>query len=915
MEGSPVNYAPSQFIYDSLGNLIEVKDSLDQSTLFEVGGDGRVTAITDRRGQEFVFDYTTAGSGLNGGNLASVTAPAGPNSAPARSTSYTYDAYDRVTEVENQAGNSVQFQFDGNDRVTRQTDARNKYADFIFEDGLLDAIDLPTNQGSSSNRRGTSFTYDNPGRVLQVVAKTGISTTQMRVRHEYDGFSNLRKLARLKDSVEVLHQFNFDKLDRMLNALDPLLRETGVAHAPFCLSRTVTTPRGVAMTYRYDSLCQLIQVESSQELVVYSYDELGRLISISQGRQGRYGEASYGTGIYGTSSAERVTLLEYDQLDRVTKITFSGDETLEYEYDAEGAVTKMTDVHGKVTRYTYYNDGRLYQVIVERPSQSDRVFTYSYDAAGRISQIDYPASTNIVVKFSGPSNEDGWDAAGNLLHLRYLLSNSHLHRFAYTYDDSGNRVTMVDTPTNTANAVTWEYGYDWLNRLISVSRNSTPMAVYTYDQSDNRLSLEWPHLSETYNFTYDDANQLVNRKLGTTTVETFDHDDDGNMIARTAGAVTTEYIWSHKNELLERKVSSVSAGKMKYDAGGIRESKNDGTQYFSSGSVSVADMRPSNVPVSYFQGHQLLGMEVDGTFYYYLTDGLTNVRLVVNSSGTVVASSKYDEFGIPETDSEYTAGTADLRPHGYVGGLGVRNDWDSSGLHYMRQRYYDPGLARWLSQDPIGFAGGLNRYAGMANNPVNVVDPSGLQPRPGLFVDLSSSRGIGDIAADNPRMTSGFLAVSAIPLVSALGMTGYSWLLLNPEAVIILGPIGLEIVHPGAAPIGLGPMGRAESALFSEAEQVAARNGIDLSGAVLRFVDCPPARTTFGYIQRATSNSLVQEGGKVVINLTRNALKSPRNLVSTLKHELKHIEDFVRTGKMPEPSVFFDLYNWATAKP
>ena len=56
VEGSPVNYAPSQFIYDSLGNLIEVKDSLDQSTLFEVGGDGRVTAITDRRGQEFVFD-------------------------------------------------------------------------------------------------------------------------------------------------------------------------------------------------------------------------------------------------------------------------------------------------------------------------------------------------------------------------------------------------------------------------------------------------------------------------------------------------------------------------------------------------------------------------------------------------------------------------------------------------------------------------------------------------------------------------------------------------------------------------------------------------------------------------------------------------------------------------------------------
>ena len=270
---------------------------------------------------------------------------------------------------------------------------------------------------------------------------------------------------------------------------------------------------------------------------------------------------------------------------------------------------------------------------------------------------------------------------------------------------------MLDTPTTTGHAVLWEYGYDWLNRLTSVSRNSTPMAAYVYDESDNRLSLEWPHLSQTYHFTYDDANQLVNRKLDTTVLETFDHDDDGNMIARSVvGGDTTTYRWGDHNQLLERKRNGTTQDRFHYDAGGIRESKKDGPQYFSSGSVSISDMRPSNVPVSYFQGHQLLGMEVDGDFSYYLTDGLSNVRLVVNSSGTVVASAVYDEFGIPETDPEYTAGSPDLRPHGFVGGLGVRNDWASSGLYYMRHRYYDPQLGRFLSQDPIGFAGSLNAY-------------------------------------------------------------------------------------------------------------------------------------------------------------------------------------------------------------
>ena len=51
-----------------------------------------------------------------------------------------------------------------------------------------------------------------------------------------------------------------------------------------------------------------------------------------------------------------------------------------------------------------------------------------------------------------------------------------------------------------------------------------------------------------------------------------------------------------------------------------------------------------------------------------------------------------------------------------------------SGLYYMRARYYDPALGRWISEDPIGIAGGLNVYAYAGNDPVNLTDPSGLDP-------------------------------------------------------------------------------------------------------------------------------------------------------------------------------------------
>ncbi|MBP6668254.1 MAG: RHS repeat-associated core domain-containing protein [Gemmatimonadales bacterium] len=50
-----------------------------------------------------------------------------------------------------------------------------------------------------------------------------------------------------------------------------------------------------------------------------------------------------------------------------------------------------------------------------------------------------------------------------------------------------------------------------------------------------------------------------------------------------------------------------------------------------------------------------------------------------------------------------------------------------SGLYYMRARYYDPALGRWISEDPIGIAGGLNVYAYAGNDPVNGRDPSGLK--------------------------------------------------------------------------------------------------------------------------------------------------------------------------------------------
>jgi len=52
---------------------------------------------------------------------------------------------------------------------------------------------------------------------------------------------------------------------------------------------------------------------------------------------------------------------------------------------------------------------------------------------------------------------------------------------------------------------------------------------------------------------------------------------------------------------------------------------------------------------------------------------------------------------------------------------------EPNGFYYMRARYYDPEVGRFISEDPIGFEGGdVNLMAYVANNPVNGIDPSGL---------------------------------------------------------------------------------------------------------------------------------------------------------------------------------------------
>ncbi len=114
-----------------------------------------------------------------------------------------------------------------------------------------------------------------------------------------------------------------------------------------------------------------------------------------------------------------------------------------------------------------------------------------------------------------------------------------------------------------------------------------------------------------------------------------------------------------------------------------------------------------------------VGMKENGNTYYYITDRLENVRYVLNESGAVVQSYLYSPFGQIHSSSGSLS-----QPYQYVGGEGYYTEEDT-GLKLLGQRWYDGGVGRFVSRDPIGEEGGLNLYAYVGNNPINWIDTNG----------------------------------------------------------------------------------------------------------------------------------------------------------------------------------------------
>ncbi|WP_434148427.1 RHS repeat-associated core domain-containing protein [Methylocaldum gracile subsp. desertum] len=142
---------------------------------------------------------------------------------------------------------------------------------------------------------------------------------------------------------------------------------------------------------------------------------------------------------------------------------------------------------------------------------------------------------------------------------------------------------------------------------------------------------------------------------------------------------------------------------------------------------------------------------------------------LTNASQQTVNTYAYDPYGRLMAQTETVQ-----QPFQYAGQVGVMAE--GQNLYYMRARYYDATVGRFISEDPIGFDGGLNLYAYVGGNPIMAVDPSGLSPTEGARLSQAQ---IVQFQKDAFDIAIGFAApISKVgTLVEAVAARATEWTL------------------------------------------------------------------------------------------------------------------------------------------
>jgi RHS repeat-associated protein len=689
--------------YDAKGNIVKLTNAVGGVQTFTYNNAGLPLTMTDELGRTTTFSYDAKG------NLQTLTDPLGVvtelerNAAGnvtgliqakgtplQRKTTSTYDTMNRRTAMTDAAGAAQRFSYDaeGNPVETQLPTGevyRNEY------DGVN-----RMSKSISPIEGATAFFYDGAGNVVRTVDALG-ATSFIRydlvrrplqitdpisgtLRFTYDMQDNLLTS---EDARGKITRYEYDLLNRQTKSTNPVQQSYTFTYDARDLLLTSVDPKGQTIRYSYDGLTRRTRVETPNDLLTYQYDAVGNLLTAQDGD---------------SKSEFAYDALNRQQIARTVDLGGQPATTITRTFDALGHRIRLEDSAGGSTQYSYNNVDYLTAI---QPSLGGVINTL-YDVGGRPTKMTMANAT--VTDYV-------YDANGRLQALTHSkASGGSIFADTFEYNTVGSITKIIE------GAIQRQYTYDPMQRLLSGGTATSPES-YTYDLVGNRTTSS---LSASH--TVNDANRLLEDAD-----YRYTYDANGNLATRTRKSdnSTTTYTFNALDQLVRIDGPGGSVTTYRYDAVGRRIEKNVGGQiarYVYNGvNIRLEYNGANQLAARYTHGDgvdEVLTMERGGVVYYYLTDHLGSVRQVVDAAGNTVNRYEYDSYGRRTVAQEQIA-----NPFSYTG-----REYDAeSGFYFYRARYYDAQSGRFISEDPLGLAGGdPNFYSYVRNNPVNLVDPSGL---------------------------------------------------------------------------------------------------------------------------------------------------------------------------------------------
>lgn len=555
---SGINDRFYQFQYSANGYLERYIDPLEQEWLLSYDDIGRLIQVTNPEDVQSNYSY----EGLN-----------------LRVTNYVGEAmqFDELFEF-NGKGNIVAYQIPGI--------LRNEYRYNRLD--LLSQAYLALNEENIALAE-YEFDYNSSGRLIRVNEPSGRTTiytypavepdnlatytirgedgTNLRLSYDYDSIGNLEEV-RLPDSEDI--NISYDALNRRVRYVDSEDNSWAYSYDSAGNLSQISDPLGSAISYVYNQYNQVSQISyPSGKVVDLEYDLAGNLdaVILPPNLNGDRQRIQY----------------ELNELGRVTSVQI-GTNFLGFVYDATGNIIRRFAPDDTITSYTYDAAGHLTNTSY---SNSDETINYSYDALGNLESVGelafaYDLFGHITrATDNGGSMDYQYDNAGNLITRTTSGVLSEITDYSY---DSLYRVEQIDYAGQQVKIsydaggqisqmergnLTTGFLYDENNRIVTInhsnSNNNRIIFAYIYDNVGNLVKVEISGNGEDteVSYSYDIDQRLISERWlsggnETTYVVNYRYDAAGNRIEENRNGQVTTFSYNRQNQLIreQRNVST-----------------------------------------------------------------------------------------------------------------------------------------------------------------------------------------------------------------------------------------------------------------------------------------------------------------------------------------------------------------------